>query len=44
MVKIIITLRNEDMEGIKQHNERAVESITNHANKFFNCESTEVIE
>ena len=34
MVKIIITLRDEDTEGIKQINSEAIEQITNHANKF----------
>jgi len=42
MTKIIIELRNEDSEGIKQNNSEAIERITNCAKRFWNCESVEV--
>ncbi len=39
MTKIIIELRDFDLDKNKVDNSEAIERITNCANKFWNCES-----
>ena len=42
MTKIIIELREFDLDKNKLDNSNAIEEITNHANKYWNCESVEI--
>ncbi len=43
-MKIIIELRDFDLNNNKLDNKNAVEEITNHVNKYWDCESVEVLE
>ena len=44
MLKIIIELRDFDLDSDKIDNLRVIEQITNHASKYWNCDSVEVEE
>jgi len=43
-MKIIIELRDKDIDNKKISNDFIVEKITNFSKKFWNCESIEVVE
>lgn len=42
MVKVIIELRDKDIDGNILDNSKAIEEITNHANKYWDCKSVGV--
>ena len=44
MVKIIIELRDLDVDNNVLNNSNAINEISNHANKYWNCESIGIEE
>lgn len=42
MVKIIINLRDEDIDGMKIDNSKTIKKITKYVGDYWNCDSMEV--